>query len=492
MSASTLNPEAASAYAAEVWARDIIPTLMEYIAIPNVSKAFDTDWLANGHMTRAVEMLTAWSAARPIPGMQIEVVQLPGLTPLIFIDIPATNPNADPDDTVLLYGHLDKQPEMTGWREGLAPWKPVREGDRLYGRGGADDGYSTFASLATIETVHAMGGVHNRCVVIIEASEESGSPDLPAYIDYLLPRLGSPSLVICLDSGCADYEHMWVTTSLRGMAAGALTVKVVEQGLHSGVASGVVPSSMRIMRVLLDRVEDAATGRILLDELHVPIPEDRVRETHEIVEVIGYPASDDMRLTGNTKPMTDDPVEQLLNSTWRPTLSYIAADGFPPPSRAGNVLRPSTTLTLSFRLPPTCDATKAVEAIEHALTTDVPYDATVEFHSHGGEDGWNAPSFAPWLWDSLSRASQQSFGQECVAFGEGGTIPFMGMLGARFPNTQFVITGALGPDANAHGPNEYLHLPTAEKLTVALAMVLHDHAASAEPARAGYRTHDER
>jgi acetylornithine deacetylase/succinyl-diaminopimelate desuccinylase-like protein len=471
-----LDPPAAAEYAATVWARDILPTLMEYIAIPNVSKAFDTEWEANGHMTRAVTMLRTWAEARPIPGMTIEVVQLPGLTPLIFMDIPATNLDADPEDTVLLYGHLDKQPEMVGWRDGLGPWTPVREGDRLYGRGGADDGYSTFASLASIEAVHAMGGIHNRCVVVIEASEESGSPDLPAYIDHLLPRLGSPSLVICLDSGCADYDHMWVTTSLRGMAAGTLTVKVVEQGLHSGVASGVVPSSMRIMRVLLDRLEDAATGHVLLDELHVPIPDDRVRETRETVEVIGYPPSDDMRLAGDTKPMTEDPVEQWLNSTWRPTLSYIAADGFPPTTRAGNVLRPSTTLTLSFRLPPTCDAEQAVHAIERTVTADAPYDATVQFHSHGGENGWNAPSFAPWLWDSLNRASHATFGRRCVAFGEGGTIPLMGMLGARFPDTQFVITGALGPDANAHGPNEYLHLPTAERLTTALAMVMHDHA----------------
>jgi acetylornithine deacetylase/succinyl-diaminopimelate desuccinylase-like protein len=473
---TTAAQNKANAYAAEVWANDIIANLCEYITIPNVSPNFDANWVANGHMTRAVNLLRDWASARKIPGLTVEVVQLAGRTPLIFMEIPATDPATTGDDTVLLYGHLDKQPEMSGWRDGLGPWIAVREGDRLYGRGGADDGYSTFASLAAIESVHAMGGMHARCVVMIEASEESGSPDLPAYVDHLAARIGTPSLVICLDSGCADYDRLWVTTSLRGMAAGVLKVQVVEQGLHSGAVSGVVPSSFRILRLLLDRLEDATSGHVLIDELHVPIPPDRVAETRAVVDVMGHPLSDEMRLHGRTRPMTDDQVQQWLNSTWRPTLSYIGAEGFPPPDRSGNVLRPFTSLNLSFRLPPTCDADAALAAITKAITTDIPYDATVTFTPTGAEDGWNAPAFTPWLWDSLGRASTAAFGQPVAAFGEGGTIPFMGMLGKRFPDTQFVITGALGPDANAHGPNEYLHLPTAEKITAALATVLDDHA----------------
>ena len=186
-------------------------------------------------MTRAVDLVAGWCRARQIEGMTVEVAELPGRTPLIVIEVPAFGPGRD-DDPVLLYGHLDKQPEMHGWRDGLGPWTPVLEGDRLYGRGGADDGYAAFASLAAIEAVQRAGGAHARCLVLVEASEESGSLDLPAHLEALSERIGTPSLVVCLDSGCNDYDRLWVTTSLRGLAGGTLTVDIVEEGVHSGAA----------------------------------------------------------------------------------------------------------------------------------------------------------------------------------------------------------------------------------------------------------------
>jgi acetylornithine deacetylase/succinyl-diaminopimelate desuccinylase-like protein len=393
---------------------------------------------------------------------------------VIIVDVPAFG-GGDPDDTVLLYGHLDKQPEMVGWRNGLGPWTPVVEGDRLYGRGGADDGYAAFASLTAIEAVQAAGGTHCRCLVLIEASEESGSPDLPAHLESLAGRLGTPSLVLCLDSGCNDYERLWVTTSLRGLAGGTLVVDILDEGVHSGAASGVVPSTFRIARQLLERVEDAMTGEIRLAELHVPIPDDRLRQAADTAaDTPRY--SDRYHFVPGAGPVVLDPVEQILNHTWRPTLSVVGADGLPPTTRAGNVLRPTTALQLSFRLPPTCDADAALAAAAAALTADPPYGARVTFAGREAGPGWNAPAFAPWLEESLQRASQATFGGPARAFGEGGTIPFMGMLGQRFPDAQFVITGVLGPDSNAHGPNEYLHLPSAERITAALAMVLDDHA----------------
>ncbi len=465
----------ARARSAEVWEGSIVPALHEYIAIPNVSAAFDADWKANGFMDAAVALIAAWCRDRPIPGLTVEVVELEGRSPMIVIEV-AASPGVEGEDTVLLYGHLDKQPEMTGWRDGLGPWTPVREGDRLYGRGGGDDGYSAFASLTAIEALHAGGGTHVRCVVLIEASEESGSPDLAAYVEHLADRIGRPSLVICLDSGCADYDRMWVTTSLRGLVALRLTVEVLENGLHSGDVSGIVPSSFRIMRQLLDRVEDASTGHILVDALHTSIPPDRLIETHTTAAAIGGRPSDEYPFAGNTQPVSSDAIDQFLQRTWRPTLSYISADGFPPTSRAGNVLRPSTTLGLSFRLPPTVDADTARDALMRLLSTDSPSGATVIVHDTEAASGWNAPEFAPWLTESLTRASHATFGRSFLTEGEGGSIPFMGMLGKRFPQAQFVITGVLGPESNAHGPNEYLHLPTAERITAALAMVLNDHA----------------
>lgn len=452
----------------------IVPVLHEYIAIPNVSLDFDPQWRENGYMAEAVDLIAGWCRDRPIEGMTLEVMELPERTPMIIIEIPATDLDADPNDTVLLYGHLDKQPEMEGWRDDLGPWTPVMEGDRLYGRGGADDGYAAFASLAAIEAVHAAGGAHARCVVLIEASEESGSPDLPAYIDALADRIGTPSLVVCLDSGCIDYDRMWVTTSLRGMVAGKLTVDIVTEGLHSGDASGMVPSSFRIARQLLDRVEDSVTGELLLPELQVEIPAGRLAEAQATAAEIGAIA-DHYPFVEGAGPTSDDPAEQLLSRTWRGTLSVVGADGLPPAARAGNVLRPSTTLKLSFRLPPTADPEAARLAITEALTVNAPYGARVSFTDVDGAPGWDAPATAPWLEAALDAASEASFGQSARSFGEGGSIPFMGMLGEKFPEAQFVITGVLGPDANAHGPNEYLHVPTARRLTMAVAHLLDAH-----------------
>jgi len=460
----------------EAW-EGIVPVLHDYIAIPNVSPDFDADWREHGHMAEAVDLIAGWCRNRAIPGLSVEVHELTGRTPIILMEIPATDPDAGsgPDDTVLLYGHLDKQPEMEGWRDGLGPWTPVLEGDRLYGRGGADDGYAAFASLTAIEAVHAAGGDHTRCVVLIEASEESNSSDLPAYVESFANRIGTPSLVVCLDSGCIDYDRMWVTTSLRGLIEGVLTVDIVTEGLHSGDASGMVPSSFRIARQLLDRIEDPATGDVLLSECNVDIPEGRLAEAAATASEIGVIA-DRYPFVDGAGPTTDDPIGQLLARTWRPTVSVVGADGLPPTSRAGNVLRPGTALKLSIRLPPTADPGRAGEALRHALTTDVPYGARVSFDVADGAPGWNAPPTAPWLESAMATASEAAFGRPARAFGEGGTIPFMGMLGERFPDAQFMITGVLGPDANAHGPNEYLHLPTARRLSMAVAHVLDAHA----------------
>jgi acetylornithine deacetylase/succinyl-diaminopimelate desuccinylase-like protein len=455
------------------WEQSVLPALHDYIAIPNVSPNFDPQWHEHGHMQRAVELISGWCAARAVAGLELFVHELPGRTPLIVMTIPAFGAGSN-DDTVLLYGHLDKQPEMTGWRDDLGPWKPVLEGDRLYGRGGADDGYSAFASVLAIEAAQASGLSHHRCVVLIEASEESGSPDLPAHLDALRDTVGAVSLVVCLDSGCLDYERLWVTTSLRGMAAGQLRVDVLTEGVHSGEASGVVPSSFRVIRQLLDRIEDPLTGAVTVPELAADIPADR--RAQAAATAVDFPIGDHFPWVPGMQPAVDDPVEQLLARTWWPTLSYIGIDGVPPNASSGNVLRPFTTLGLSFRLPPTCDHQAALAAVERTLTADPPYGATVTWdHAHAAP-GWNAPTFSPWLETALDQVSQRHFGNGFLTFGEGGTIPFMGMLGEMFPDAQFVITGVLGPGANAHGPNEYLHVPTARRVTACMAELLHAHA----------------
>jgi acetylornithine deacetylase/succinyl-diaminopimelate desuccinylase-like protein len=464
------------AFIEHIWEDDILPTLTDYIRIPNKSPHFDPEWEAHGHMDRAVALFEAWARKKlaSIAGATLEVVRLKGRTPLIFMEIPG-----EARGTVLLYGHLDKQPEMKGWTEGTGPWIPVMKDDKLYGRGGADDGYAMFASLAAILMLRNEKKKHARCVICIEACEESGSYDLPAYIDHLAPRIGTPDLVVCLDSGCGNYEQLWLTTSLRGIAMGNLTVRVLTEGVHSGDASGIVPSSFRIARALLSRIEDEATGQIKLDELFVQIPPDRLAQARESAKTLGDAVYTKMPLAGATKPMASELTELILNRTWRPQLAVTGLDGYPLPENAGNVLLPYTTAKLSMRLPPTADATKATAAIKKALEETAPYGAEVEFHAEDGQGGWNAPSLAPWLEAALDKASKAHFGKPVAFMGEGGSIPFMGMLGAKFPGTQFVITGVLGPHSNAHGPNEFLHIPTAKKVSACIADVLEDHAARA-------------
>jgi acetylornithine deacetylase/succinyl-diaminopimelate desuccinylase-like protein len=479
-----LDPEAVVARTRTTWDAHIQPTLEDYIRVPALSVAFDPDWAEHGHLDAVVDDAAAWAARRSIAGLSVEVVRLPGRTPVLWFEVPpfdGTAPSADdaPDvDTVLLYGHLDKQPPMHGWREGLGPWTPVLDGDRLYGRGGADDGYAAYASLAAIEAVQAEGGRHARCIGLIESSEESGSPDLPAYVAHLASRIGSPSLVVCLDSFCGDYERLWTTTSLRGLIGATLEVRVLSEGVHSGTASGVVPDTFRIARRLLDRVEDAATGRVLVPELWTDVPPERTAEIRAVAADLGGALTSSFPYVDGAGPAiaADEPAAQLTAKTWEPTLTIIGADGLPPTQTAGNVLRPSTTLALSFRLPPRVDAQTAGRAVERLLTDDPPHGATVTVRIESAEDGWDAPATAPWLAQAMDRASEATFGRPARSVGEGGSIPFMAMLGDRFPAAQFLLAGVLGPESNAHGPNEFLHLPTARKLTAAVALVLDAHA----------------
>lgn len=474
----TYSAQSAASQIGEIWETELVGQLRSYIEIPALSPTFDADWEANGHIQAAVDQIVGWIRQRRVAGMRVAVQTLPGLTPVIVVEIDAFNGMTEEDidaaqeSTILLYGHLDKQPEMTGWREGLGPWTPVQEGERLYGRGGADDGYAAFASLTAIEAVQANGGRHSRCVLLIEASEESGSPDLPAHIDALRDRLGDVVLVICLDSGCATFDTMWLTTSLRGLADGTLTVEIVTEGLHSGSAGGVVPSSFRIIRQLLNRIEDVATGEVLIEGSNVVIPDYRIAEMTAVAEELGDAALESIPFVDGAGPVGTSVTEMLLNRTWRPSLSVTGANGFPSTKDAGNVLRPSTSLKLSLRVPPTANPVEVLDAMRVALTEDPPYGAKVTFERCESGPGWNAPDLEPWLLEALEEASMDSFGRPLRMYGEGGSIPFMGMLGEKFPNAQFVITGVLGPESNAHGPNEFLHIGYATKLTRCIAMVL--------------------
>jgi acetylornithine deacetylase/succinyl-diaminopimelate desuccinylase-like protein len=463
------------------WRDAVVPLLMEYGRIPDLSPAYDPEWESHGELERAAALFAGWARSRDLPGAEIDVVRITGLSPTVLVDVPATDPGAA--GTVLVYGHYDKQPPFVGWGEGRGPFTPTLEGDHLYGRGMADDGYAMPSVLVALEAIRSTGGRHARCVVLIEGSEESGSPHLPAVLATLADRIGTPDLVVALDSGSPTGERLWVTTSLRGAVVGTLTVEVLDHGVHSGSAGAVVPSSFRIARHLLDRIEDSATGDLLLPELVVDPPpgtreaaERMARALDEAGHVEApFPIVDGLVLQGATR------AEQAVRAAWLGSVAVVGADGLPPSADAGAVLRPSTTLKLVIRVPPTCDAVAAEAAVARALTTDPPYGARVTWVGEQSADGWAAPAFAPWLSDALDGASAAAFDRPSGRVGEGGTIPFLGWLADRFPEAQILALGVLVPGSNHHGPDESLHLPTAERVTGAVAALLVEHAERAVP-----------
>jgi acetylornithine deacetylase/succinyl-diaminopimelate desuccinylase-like protein len=476
--AGVLDAAKALAHASAQWDGDIVRQISDYIAIPAKSPSFDSDWASHGHLETVLRNAASWVEAQKVEGLKLEIVRLPGRTPVLFFDIPATR--AGGNQTVLMYGHLDKQPEFNGWRSDLGPWTPKYEDGKLYGRGGADDGYAVYASIAAVQALKAQKVAHPRIVGLIETCEESGSYDLLPYVDALRTRLGEVGLVICLDSGAGNYDQLWLTTSLRGLASGTLKVQILTEGVHSGDASGLVPSSFRIMRQVLDRLEDSKTGRLLPESFHCQVPAERLAQARATAAILGdevhkrfpWAHADCGGSVQTALPTTTDPAQALVNRTWTPTLSVTGAEGFPSLQDAGNVLRPYTAFKLSLRLPPLVDAAAAVQELKALLEDNAPYQAVVTFDGGGAATGWNAPETAPWFEQALNAASQSHFGAPCGYIGQGGTIPLMNMLSRGFPASQMMVCGVLGPRSNAHGPNEFLHVPYAKRLTAAVAEVI--------------------
>ena len=484
---SALNAAQALSQVSRAWDDDIVQRLEDYIRIPAKSPMFDADWVQNGFIDSVVSNAASWIEAKKVAGLTLEIIRLPGRTPVLFFEVAASSGATAPDlaetdsgATVLMYGHLDKQPEFTGWRSDLGPWTPKYENGKLYGRGGADDGYAVYASIAAIEALKSQQVAHPRIVGLIETCEESGSYDLLPYLDALRTRLGHVALVICLDSGAGNYEQLWLTNSLRGLASGVLKVEILTEGVHSGDASGLVPSSFRILRYLLDRLEDSVTGRLLPAEFHCQVPPDRLAQAQataailcaQVIERFPWVQYEGAGGVVSVQPTTTEPVQALLSRTWAPTLSVIGVQGMADISNAGNVLRPFTAFKLSLRLPPLVDAAAVTVQLKTLLEANPPYRARVTFESTGSANGWSALSMTPWFERSLELASQAYFGAPCGFIGQGGSVPLIDMLAQGFPKAQMMVCGVCGPNSNAHGPNEFLHVPYAKKLTAAVAHVI--------------------
>ncbi len=450
------------------WQGPILDVLKQYIAIPNVSPVFDPEWQGHGYMHQAANLFHDAVGQYDIDNLDLRIVEIPDRTPLLFLVVPAMNGG---QGNVLLYGHYDKQPEFTGWHAGKGPWLPVLEDGRLYGRGGGDDGYALFSCLSAIAALQQVGAPVPRCTIVIEGCEESGSYDLPHYIDLLADEIGTPDLVVCLDAECGNYDQLWLTTSLRGMLSGTLTVEILSEGVHSGAAGGIVPSSFRLMRSLMERIESCKTGK-LHDRLYTNVPEWAWQQSAEVAETLGNTVINRYPWARQPSKQMGDLSELLIANTWQPSLATVGIGGAPLPQDAGNTLRPATSTKLVFRLPPNANARECADFVGAELERDPHEGSVVRFDCDAAESGWHSKPVSQWLHDSLDQASKHFFGLPYRRMGTGGTIPFMKMLGERFPDCEFMVTGVLGPHSNAHGPNEFLDLETGERVTSCVAFVL--------------------
>lgn len=452
----------------EEWDKTVVPAISAYIEVPNQSPHYDAEWATNGLMQEAMNVILKWVETQPIKGLKYEVAEAEGRTPFLILEIDGTEPTAN---TLLMYGHMDKQPPLLPWAEGLHPHKPVYRDGKLYGRGGADDGYSVFSALTSVAAVQKYGVPHGRIVIIIEACEESGSGDLPYYMEHFKDRIGNVDLLICLDSGAMTYDKLWLTTALRGTTGGILTVKTMTESMHSGLAGGVVPDSFRIARSLLDRIEDPVTGFVRIPEAHCDIAES-ITKSMEVMRDVDF--REQFPLLPGVLAESDDDAELALRNFWKPCLTVTGAS-LPNPAKAGNVSRAQATLRLSLRLPPVVDAEKASLAMKKLLEENPPYNAKVHFEVDCAGTGCATPELKPWLSAALNEGSTVAFGQTFASQGMGGSIPFITMLLRQFPEAQFIVTGVLGPKSNAHGPNEFLHVPFAKGVTLCVARIIAEH-----------------
>ena len=451
----------------------VIPTLIEYIRVPSLSPMYDPNWESNGLMVQAQEIILSYVKSLGIRNFTHDLLKEDGKPWMFYGEVAPTSPELG---TILIYGHMDKQPHFPDWIPGTNNTEPAIIDDKLYGRGGADDGYALPSAAMLIKTLQDMGVPHGRIVIIGETEEESGSPNLKYLISQLKDRIGHPDLVICLDSGAADYEHLWLTSSLRGNVAIELAVKILKTGMHSGEGSGIVPSTFRIMRQLIERIEDSRTGEIIIPELHQDLDPTIYEKTSATAKVLGDSVISKIDWVDGAQPVTTDVVQAIINRTLKPTLCVTGVEGIPPCGTAGNVLRPSTTFKLSIRLPPTVCSEFAVEKLKEVLLKNPPYHAAVEIVKSSHGSGFAVSPLDDWMTAALNRGSNATFGSDTLYFGEGGSIPFMGMLGEMFPQAKFVVTGVLGPNSNAHSANEFLHIPFMKKILTCLGVLIAAHA----------------
>ena len=451
-----------------IWEESILPSLSEFIEIHALSPMFEPNWDELGELQATLDLFCSWLDNQGLQGMSYNVHRIANHSPVLLVTIEGTG-----SGEVLFYSHLDKQPSRPHlWSEGLHPLKAVRRDPFLYGRGSVDDGYGGYLCVTAIRLLQEAGIPHPKATFLIETCEESGSYDLPPYLDELTEDLGNPDLIVVLDSGGPSYEHIWVTEALRGLVAGNLSVRVSHEGVHSGMSGGAIPSSFRIQRMLLDRIENSQTGEVLIPEMHVEISDNIMQQATALAEVLGDELWSSLPTVETLESQSKDVSEMLLDINWRPALSVIGADGIPSVQSAGNVLRTNTDLKISFRIPPGVNAEEVQDVVKQILEENPPYGAEVTYNPTEPADGFHAPPLHEGIASALESASLHLTGKSPMSTWIGGTIPFMAMIQNKYPNACFLCTGSSGPGNNAHGPDEKLHIPHSKRVNVALAAAI--------------------
>lgn len=465
-----INPQETISFVNQFWDESIIPALSEYIRIPCRSTLYDLEWEKNNYLKTAAEHIVHWAQQQNIVGLKAEVIKLNNFAPLIFIEVDAST---ESNKTVLLYSHYDKMPESSGWDEGLGAWTPVLKNDKLYGRGAVDDGYAVFTYIAAIKALQTQKIPHAKFVFLIEGAEESGSGGFAEYMHHLRDRIGEPGFVVFLDGECKDYKRLWATTSTRGLINGFLNIEILTLAEHSGCASGIVPSTFRILRQVLSRIEDQETGKILLKTAQLEIPQHIFEAAKHTANILGDEIYTAFHLVEGARPADNDVVQLILNNTWRSTLCIIGAEGFPELKDASNALRPYTKVKLSLRIPPLVNSVKVGEELKAVLEKNPPYGARINFSfEFPPEDAWEATGVSgTWLSKAFDEASEIFCNEKAATVGAGGSIGTLPIISNVFPKSVFLLPGCAGPGSGSHGINEFLHIPFAKKMTCGLAYV---------------------
>lgn len=451
-----------------------LPALQKFIEIPNLSRAFDPEWDTNGLQERACQFCIDFAKDMGVKGMAVEMYKDEGKTPIVFGVVEPTK--AGKNKNIVMYGHIDKQPHLTeGWSEGLHPTKPVIRDGLLYGRGGVDDGYNFFTVVCMIKALQDLDIPYGRFVMLYETDEESKSRDIPYYLKKFEKEIGTPDVIFCLDAGSISNKIFSLSTTLRGNINFDLTVRVLEQGVHSGLGSGIIPSSFRIIRNLLDRIECSKSGEIY-ELLQVQVPDDKLAQAKEVVKIMGDDIHKCFCMCKGVQPVCEDLDELYLNNLWRAQLEIIGQEGIPDKNACGNVLRPYTTLRCSLRLPPTITGEDAFEQVKETLTKDPPYGAIVEVTKIGIGSGWNCNEVPNKVVEILDKHNQEIFGTKTLLFGCGGTIPFVKIIQDCLPDTLLCVTGLMLPESNIHVPDENMDIEYWIKFTKSLTCFLVDYA----------------